>query len=272
MLTPLLCKGVNGLSLKILAVGDVYGAAGIACVEERLRKVRAEEGADLVIVNAENCAPANGMDVRGAQAIMDAGADVLTGGNHSLRHLSCFSFLDDQPYVLRPLNFPDAAPGKGYCIYHAEMGYRVLVLNAQGQIFLDATVDNPFCATERLLARLQGTYDFAVCDFHAEATSEKAAFAACFDGKISAIWGTHTHVQTADERVLPGGSGFISDLGMCGVENSIIGTRAEQVVKYYRTHIRSRYEAAEGKTVLCGALFTVDPESGKCISVKRIRC
>lgn len=257
--------------MKILAIGDVYGKAGIACVVERLRRVRAQEGAELVIVNAENCAPGNGMDLRGAQALLEAGADVLTGGNHSLRQSSSFPMLEEHSCVLRPLNFPDAAPGKGYCILRVSQGLRLLVLNAQGQVFLDATVDNPFNATERLLAKLKGEYDFAVCDFHAEATSEKAAFAACFDGRISAIWGTHTHVQTADERILPGGSGFISDLGMCGVEDSIIGTRAEQVVQYYRTHIRTRFEAAEGRTVLCGAVFEFSPEDGRCLSVKRIR-
>ena len=270
MLTPLLCRRRKTV-LKLLAIGDVYGVSGLACAEQRLRRLRDAEGADMVIVNAENVSPANGTDVRGAQALFDAGADVLTGGNHSLRHQSFFSYMEDQPYVLRPLNFPDAAPGKGYCIFHAARGIRVLVLNAQGQIFLDATVDNPFAATEKLLAKLEGKYDFAVCDFHAEATSEKAAFAACFDGKLSALWGTHTHVQTADERVLPHGCGFISDLGMSGVENSIIGTRAEQVVRYYRTHVRSRYEAAEGDTVLCGALFEIDEQSRKCVSVKRIR-
>jgi len=257
--------------MKILAVGDVYGTEGISCIEKRLRSVRSETQADLVIVNGENCAPGNGMDVRGAQAIFEAGADVITGGNHSLRQLSCHTFLEDQPYVLRPLNFPDAAPGKGYCIYSGVYGYRILVINVQGQIYMNSPVDNPFNGVERLLTRLKGQYDFAVCDFHGEATSEKAAFAACFDGRISAIWGTHTHVQTADERVLPGGSGFISDLGMCGVEDSIIGTRAEQVVKYYKTHVRTRYEAAEGKTVFCGCLFDIDPSSGRCLSVKRIR-
>lgn len=257
--------------MKILAIGDVFGKAGLACVSERLRRVRAREGAELVIVNGENCAPGNGMDLRGAKALLEAGADVLTGGNHSLRQSSSFPLLEEETCVLRPLNFPEIAPGKGYCILRASQGLRVLVLNAQGQVYLDATVDNPFNATERLLEKLKGEYDFAVCDFHAEATSEKAAFAACFDGRISAIWGTHTHVQTADERILPGGSGFISDLGMCGVEDSIIGTRAEQVVQYYRTHVRTRYEAAEGNTLLCGALFEISPADGRCVSVKRIR-
>lgn len=257
--------------MKILAIGDVFGKAGVACVAEKLRAVRAREGADLTIVNAENCAPGNGMDYRGAKALLDAGADVLTGGNHSLRQSSAFQLMEEHPSVLRPLNFPDAAPGKGWCILPVSQGLRLLVINAQGQIFLDATIDNPFNAVERLLEKLQGQYDLAVCDFHAEATSEKAAFAACFDGRISAIWGTHTHVQTADERVLPGGTGFLSDLGMTGVEDSIIGTRAEQVVRYYCTHVRTRYEAAEGKTLLCGAVFELSPDGGKCLSVRRIR-
>ncbi len=257
--------------MKILAIGDVFGKAGVACVAEKLRAVRAREGADLTVVNAENCAPGNGMDYRGAKALLDAGADVLTGGNHSLRQSSAFQLMEEHPSVLRPLNFPDAAPGKGWCILPAPQGLRLLVINAQGQIFLDATIDNPFNTVERLLEKLQGQYDFAICDFHAEATSEKAAFAACFDGRISAIWGTHTHVQTADERILPGGTGFLSDLGMTGVEDSIIGTRAEQVVRYYCTHVRTRYEAAEGKALLCGAVFELSPDGGKCLSVRRIR-
>ena len=257
--------------MKILAIGDVFGKAGVACVAEKLRAVRDREGADLTVVNAENCAPGNGMDYRGAKALLDAGADVLTGGNHSLRQSSAFQLMEEHPSVLRPLNFPDAAPGKGWCVLPAPQGLRLLVINAQGQIFLDATIDNPFNAVERLLEKLRGQYDFAVCDFHAEATSEKAAFAACFDGRISAIWGTHTHVQTADERILPGGTGFLSDLGMTGVEDSVIGTRAEQVVRYYCTHVRTRYEAAEGKTLLCGAVFEFSPDGGKCLSVRRIR-
>ncbi len=257
--------------MKILAIGDVFGKAGVACAAEKLRAVRAREGADLTIVNAENCAPGNGMDYRGAKALLDAGADVLTGGNHSLRQSSAFQLMEEHPAVLRPLNFPDAAPGKGWCILPSPQGLRILVLNAQGQLFLDATIDNPFNAVERLLEKLKGQYDFAVCDFHAEATSEKAAFAACFDGRLSAIWGTHTHVQTADERILSGGTGFISDLGMTGVEDSIIGTRAEQVVRYYCTHVRTRYEAAEGKTLLCGAVFEISPDGGRCLSVRRIR-
>lgn len=257
--------------MKILAIGDVYGKPGIACVAERLRAVRDRERADLVIVNAENCAPGNGMDLHGAQELLELGADVLTGGNHSLRQSSAHALLEEHPFVLRPLNFPSLAPGKGWCVAQTATGLRVLVLNAQGQVYMDPSIDSPFGATERLLDRLKGQYDVAVCDFHAEATSEKAAFAACFDGRLQAVWGTHTHVQTADERVLRGGTGFISDLGMTGVFDSMIGTRAEQVVKYYRTHIRERFENAVGETLLCGAVFDISQDGKRCVSVKRIR-
>lgn len=256
--------------MKIIAIGDVYGKAGLACVTKRLRELRERENPDLVVVNAENCAPTNGMDVNGAHALLDAGADVLTGGNHSLQHTASFSLLDDHPYILRPLNFPESSPGKGACIFHAARGIRVLVLNAHGQVYFNNALDNPFNATERVLNRFRGTYDFAVCDLHAEATSEKAAFAACFDGKISAIWGTHTHVQTADERILPNGSGFITDLGMCGVEHSVIGTTPEPVVRFYRTLVRRRFEEAEGEATLRGAVFTVDTSNGRCTSVRRL--
>ncbi len=257
--------------MKCLVIGDVYGRTAAEFVSQSLAVLRKQEQADLIIVNAENCAPANGMDIIGAKLLLDAGADALTGGNHSLKLAFCYPFLEANDRVLRPLNFPDAAPGKGWCVLTTPAGYRMLLLNAQGQVFLDPSVDNPFTATERLLERLKGHYDYAVCDFHAEATSEKAAFAACFDGRMAAIWGTHTHVQTADERVLAHGTGFISDLGMSGVRDSIIGTKPEQVVHHYLNHTFEKYESAEGKLFLHGAVFDIDEPSGKCRSVKRIQ-
>lgn len=257
--------------MKLLVIGDVYGRAATDFLAKDLRAIRDEAGAEIVIVNAENCGPTNGLDVYGANALFDAGADALTGGNHTLKQLSCHRLLEDNDRALRPLNFPDAAPGKGWCVLTTAEGYRMLVLNAMGQVFMDASIDNPFNATERLLTRLKGHYDFAVCDFHAEATSEKAAFASCFDGRMAAIWGTHTHVQTADERVLPHGTGFISDLGMTGVRDSVIGTHAEQVVKHYLTHVREKFENETGAITVCGAVFTIDPQKGLCTDVKRIQ-
>lgn len=257
--------------MKLLVIGDVYGRPAAEFVSERLRAIKAAEGAELVVVNAENCAPGNGLDMIGGRMLLDAGADALTGGNHTLKFAFCHRFVEEEDRVLRPLNYPDAAPGKGWCILTTAEGYRMLLLNAQGQVFMDPSSDNPFCATERLLSRLKGHFDFTVCDFHAEATSEKAAFAACFDGRMAAIWGTHTHVQTADERVLPCGTGFISDLGMSGVRESVIGTRSDQVVRHYLTHVREKFESAEGEMLIHGAVFTIDPASGSCTGVKRIQ-
>ena len=256
--------------LKILTLGDVVGTAAISYLRTNLWSARSRLGVDFVIANGENATDIHGLSAPDAEALLDSGIDLLTMGNHTYGRRDLYGFLDSDPRIIRPANFPPAAPGQGYVTVNV-CGYRLLVINVQGQIYMNSTVDNPFIGVERLLTRLKGQYDFAVCDFHGEATSEKAAFAACFDGKISAIWGTHTHVQTADERVLPGGSGFISDLGMCGVEESIIGTRAEQVVKFYKTGVHARDAAAEGRTVFCGCLFDIDPQSGRCLSVKRIR-
>ena len=257
--------------MKCLVIGDVYGRVAAEFLAQNLRRIRDAEKADLVIVNAENCGLTNGEDVIGADLLLDAGADALTGGNHTLRLSFFHRYLEDHDRVLRPLNFPDEAPGKGWCVLTTPAGYRLLLLNAQGQVFLDPSVDNPFTATERLLGRLKGQYDYVMCDFHAEATSEKAAFAACFDGRMAAIWGTHTHVQTADERVLPGGTGFITDIGMTGVRDSVIGTRPKEVVHHYLTHIREKYETAEGPVTVCGAVFDVDERTGRCLSAKRIQ-
>lgn len=257
--------------MKILAVGDIYGEAGLDFAVRCLRTVRESAQADVVIVNAENCAPGNGTDRRSAEALLEAGADVLTGGNHSLRCSNFFPLLEENDCILRPLNFPELAPGKGHCIYYGPQGVRMLVLNAQGQVFMDYSIDNPFTAVERTLNRMKGEYDFAVCDFHAEATSEKAAFLASFDGRISAIWGTHTHVQTADERVTKNGTGFLSDLGMTGVTDSVIGADKEAVVRFYHQHTREKYVNANGECILHGAVFDIDSNTGKCREVKRIQ-
>ena len=257
--------------IRILAIGDVYGAEGTAFAKRELRNVRDRLSADLVIVNAENCAPGNGTTREYASELLEAGADALTGGNHSLQHKDFFGMLEERDDVLRPLNFPSLAPGKGSCILYGPCGTRILLLNAQGQVFMDYAVDNPFTATERALEQAKGTYDIAVCDFHAEATSEKAAFARAFDGRISVIWGTHTHVQTADEIILPGGTGFLTDLGMTGVTDSVIGGTPERYIAYYRTHVRGRPADAAGPCRINGALFTVDPSSGRCVEIKRIQ-
>ena len=259
------------MEIRILAVGDVYGADGLAFAVRELRGIRNRTKADLVIVNAENSATGNGTTPDTARQLLDAGADALTGGNHSLRHEKFFAMLEESDCVLRPLNFPALAPGKGHCILYGPQGVRVLLLNAQGQVFMDYAVDNPLTATERLLDSVRGEYDIAVCDFHAEATSEKAVFASALDGRLSAVWGTHTHVQTADERILPGGTGFLSDLGMTGVTESIIGGDTSAVLPFYRMHVRKPIAEAKGACRMNGALFVIDAETGRCTAIERIQ-
>ena len=256
--------------MKILALGDVVGPAGVAAVSSSLRRVKQQEKADLVIVNAENAYISNGLDVRSADAIFSAGADILTGGNHSLRIHDSFDMYDTNDFVLRPLNYPKLAPGKGYCLYQTASGKRVLVLSLVGQVFM-SPADSPFTVADSLLKELNGKYDIAIADFHAEATSEKAAFFHHFDGRINVMFGTHTHVQTADEQLLPKGSAFITDLGMCGVTDGILGVKPETVISDYVMKVHNRFEKAEGNKALCGALFTLDTASGYVKEVKRIR-
>ncbi|MBQ3195683.1 MAG: YmdB family metallophosphoesterase [Clostridia bacterium] len=256
--------------MKILALGDVVGPAGLAAAASGLRPLKRELGADIVIVNAENAYISNGLDVRSATVLLESGADVLTGGNHSLRIHDSFDMYDENDFVLRPHNYPAAAPGKGYTLFQTGSGVRVLVMSLVGQVFMDGA-DAPFNCAEALLGTLKGQYDIAVADFHGEATSEKYAFFHNFDGRISVMYGTHTHVQTADEGLLPKGSGYITDLGMCGVTTGVLGVKPETVISNYTSKIHHRFEKAEGPTALCGALFTVDEKSGIVKEVKRIR-
>ncbi len=256
--------------MRILALGDIVGPAGVAAATNCLRKLKQAEKADLVIVNAENAYISNGLDSRSADALFAAGADILTGGNHSLRIHDSFEMYDTNDFVLRPLNFPSLAPGKGYCLFQTAKGCRVLVMSLVGQVFMNPA-DSPFSAADKLLKEQSGKYDIAIADFHAEATSEKAAFFHYFDGRISAMFGTHTHVQTADEQLLPKGSAYISDLGMCGVTSGILGVKPESVISDYVMKVHNRFEKADGAAALCGALFDVDEKSGFVKEIKRIR-
>lgn len=256
--------------MKILALGDVVGPAGVAAISTSLRRLKQQEKADIVIVNAENAYISNGLDVRSADALFAAGADILTGGNHSLRIHDSFDMYDTNDFVLRPLNYPSLAPGKGYCLFQTAAGKRVLVISLVGQVFMNPA-DSPFSTADRLLKELSGRFDIAIADFHAEATSEKAAFFHYFDGRINVMFGTHTHVQTADEQLLPKGSAFITDLGMCGVTEGILGVKPETVISDYVSKIHNRFEKADGAAALCGALFTLDDASGFVKEVKRIR-
>lgn len=256
--------------INILCLGDVVADEGVRYLESggRLRKLRDRLHADLVVVNGENSAEGNGITPTSAERLYDCGADVITGGNHTWRRKEIHSFLDSEEYIIRPLNYPAEAAGMGYVIVSAS-GYRVLVLNAAGTVYLEP-VAPPAEAVERVLKKEKGKYDIAVCDIHAEATSEKQFFARYFDGRISAVFGTHTHVPTADIQILPGGTGYITDLGMCGSTNGILGVKTECIIHKFTVRTPVKFESATGAPQLNGALFTVDGSTGKCVRAERI--
>lgn len=256
--------------LRILAVGDVFGTPGLEFVRRYLRKIKRLEEADLVVVNGENVHDGSGLDRNDASLLFESGADVITGGNHSFRRYAIFDLLEDEPTVLRPLNFPPDSPGNGYCIVPIKNGLRALVISVCGQVFMDP-VDSPFTAVEKLLESEKGRYDIAICDIHAEATSEKQAFMHIFDGRLQVVFGTHTHVQTADERLTPRGSGYISDIGMCGSEDSVIGVSYETAISRFTKNVRMKGVPESKNIALCGAVFEIDEKTLYCTAVKRIK-
>ena len=249
--------------MKILCLGDVVGEQGCAFLTRgrRLSRLRDALGADLVIVNGENSAAGNGITPASADSLLYAGADVITGGNHSWRRRESAALLDDRAEILRPANFPDGAPGHGAYITEAA-GRRVLVLNLAGCVYMEP-IESPFTAADRILREYAGKYDVSVIDFHAEATSEKLALARYLDGRVSAVFGTHTHVATADAQILPGGTGYITDLGMCGSHAGILGVATEPILHKFLVKTPVQFTPAAGRDELHGVLFTFDG-AGRC--------
>ena len=258
--------------MKVLAVGDVCAPDGSMYALKKIPIIKREENIDFVIVNGENSALGNGITPASADMLFAAGADVITGGNHTLRRSEFFDTLDSNPFVLRPHNIKDAEAGSGYCLF--DMGRcQVAVINLSGQIYLERlNCDNPFkCVDELLEKAKQDNAKFVLVDFHAEATSEKRAMGFYLDGKVSAVFGTHTHVQTADAQVLPNGTGYITDLGMTGVVDSILGVKKEIIINRLKDNDMSRFEQASGESMLCGCVFDIDDSTGFTKSVKPIR-
>jgi metallophosphoesterase (TIGR00282 family) len=256
--------------MKILCIGDVTSPPGVRHLESELWRVRREWGVDFCVVNAENASLVSTLSREQAEVLLAAGADVLTGGNHTMRSRAIHSLLDSDERLLRPVNFPEDVPGAGYGIYDAK-GYRVLVINAMGTVHIDPVLDSPYPYIDRILRREEGKYDFAVLDFHAEATGEKVAMGYAYDGKIQMIFGTHTHVPTADECILPLGTGYVTDVGMCGESGGVLGMNPEGVVRRMRTRLSIPFTPAGGKVVADGVLFTYDTTKGRTTEVRRIR-
>ena len=256
--------------LQILAIGDIVGTRTVELLRERLWRVRDGLHADLVVANGENATDIHGLCARDARALLDSGVDVITLGNHTYTMRDLHVFLENNPEsIIRPANYPPSAPGCGYTVRDVN-GWRVLCLGVNGTTFMEP-LDSPFTAIERILDREDGRYDIAVADLHAEATSEKLALARAFDGRLTVMFGTHTHVTTADEQVLPHGSGYITDLGMSGPVGGILGTKTEAVLTKMRDHLPAHFTVAEGEIRFSAALFTVDPSAKRCVAVKRVQ-
>lgn len=255
--------------MRILAVGDVSGAPGLDFLEERLRQIRRNYGIDFAVVNGEN-SNVVGIAPKHAERIFDAGADVITLGNHTWAFRDIAPYLDDNSRIIRPANYAPQCPGAGYTVVATALG-RVCVINLLGKLGLDANTDHPFATAETLLDELSGAADIFLVDFHAEATSEKRALGYFLDGRVSAIWGTHTHVQTSDGDVLPKGTGYITDLGMTGPIHSVLGIEKEQSIGKFLGDPPERYRSAKGGCKLEGAVFEISESSGRCLSVETIR-
>ncbi len=254
--------------MNILCIGDIVGPDSVDFLINNLWKIRKEYGISLIVANGENADLGNGLLPDTAKTLLQSGIDVITSGNHIWQKSGIYAFLDDCPYVLRPANYPSANPGHGAVIVDAD-GYRVLVMNVQGLVYMDPLAC-PFATVDALLEAYKGQYDISVLDIHAEATSEKAALGHYFDGRIDMICGTHTHVQTADERILPGGSGFITDLGMCGVQNSALGVKYDPIIRRLRSGMPQRFELERGEITVNSVIFVYNTQNKKVELVKRV--
>lgn len=256
--------------MRILFIGDIFGDAGRRVLAERLRPLLRERAVDCCIANGENCAGGRGLTGNLAKKLRKYGVNVITGGNHSFTIADNDISFMDQPHILRPLNFPPGNIGHGSTVLTLENKPAVGVVNLQGRTFFNETLDDPFRLGKAALQELRQTAKIIIVDFHAEATSEKAAFAAYVDGLASAVIGTHTHVQTADERISKGGTAFISDAGMTGPEDSIIGMKPDAVIRRYLLQSFSRFEPSSEGPMLNAVLIDIDDESGKATAISRV--
>ena len=254
--------------LNVLAVGDVVGDGGLDYLGQHLRALKKLKNIHFTVVNGEN-ASGVGILPRQARAIFDAGADVVTLGNHTWNRIQIADFLEDDRYTLRPANYTSRVPGRGWGVYDGPGGVRIGVMNLIGRCEMDSNFDNPFTTADRVLRRMEGT-DVVLVDFHAEATSEKGAMGYYLDGRAQAVWGTHTHVPTADERVYPKGTGYITDLGMTGPIESVLGVESAQSVESFLGGLPGRYRSPNGPCKLQGAIFTLDSATGLCTAVERV--
>ncbi len=257
--------------MRILAIGDVCGSIGCEYVRRILPTLKKEKAIDAVIINGENSADGNGVTPYSADYLFSLGADVLTGGNHSLRRQEVYEYLDNNNFCLRPYNLNDDVPGKGYCLL--DLGRtQIAVINLSGKIYLERVgATCPFKAADELIdkANADGA-KIIIVDFHAEATSEKRALGLYLDGKVSAVYGTHTHVQTADSQILENGTAYITDIGMTGPIDSVLGVKKDIIINRLKDNDQSKFMLADGKCMLNGCIFEIDESTGKTLKIERI--
>ena len=254
------------MQMKVLAVGDVVAAAGLSYLKANLPALKREHQIDFCVVNGENTAVL-GVTPQQADQIFDAGADVITMGNHTWGRREIVPYIERTRQLLRPANLPPQQPGRGWGVFETSCG-PVAVIDLIGRCGMDYTPDNPFLLVEKILGRIDAKV--ILVELHAEATSEKLAMGWMLDGRVSAVWGTHTHVQTADDRILTRGTGYLTDLGMTGPRDSVLGIRSDLSIKKFRGDLTGRYEPAAGAAKLEGCIFTIDTATGRCTGTERV--
>ena len=253
--------------MKILAVGDIVGTSGLKKVKEEIPILRKEKDIDFIIINAENSADGMGITEKIYKDLMQLNADVVTMGNHTWAKKDIFNFIDEKR-LIRPANYSKNNPGKGYGIYECK-GKKIGVINLIGRATMNVLSENPFLVVKEIVEEIKGKTDMIFVDFHAEATAEKIAMGYYLDGYVTGVFGTHTHVQTADEKILTKGTAYITDIGMTGPEYSVIGMNIEASIKRFETSLPEKYKVAEGASIFNGCIFETD-ECGKVIKLERI--
>ena len=256
--------------MRILILGDVVGRPARRAMRDILPGLIEREKADLVIANAENAAGGMGVDIKSAKELFSAGVHVLTSGNHIWKKKEIYSFLDEHETLIRPANFPAGAPGRGWCFWrHNEL--RAVIINLQGRVFMPNHVEDPFRCVDELLQNHGRLSPVIIVDMHGEATSEKTAMGWYLDGRASVVYGTHTHVPTADERILPNGTAYITDVGMCGPLDSVIGMEREVVIQGFLTQLPRQFEVAKDNVALQGIIADIDEKNGRAREIRRLR-
>ena len=254
--------------MKVLAVGDIIGTAGVKELKQQLKRIKEKENIDFCIVNGENAAEGMGITEKNFNDILEAGADVVTMGNHTWGKKDIFRFIDNEKLV-RPANYPEGVVGKGFRIFNCK-NKKIAVINALGRVDINILTENPFLIVKNIVKNIKDSVDLIFVDFHAEATAEKIAMGNYLDGEVTAVFGTHTHIQTADDRILPKGTGYITDLGMTGPKNSVIGMDIGVSIKRFETTLPERYKIANGECIFNAVIFDINDDNNKVKNTERI--